>query len=47
MQQFLIDVDKPTGLLVIYATQADSMSRFFSVSLSPAVLSGSRPKAAR
>lgn len=33
MQQFLIDVDKPTGLLVIYAKQADSMSRFFSVSL--------------
>lgn len=24
MQQFLIDVDKPTGLLVIYAKQADS-----------------------
>lgn len=33
MQQFLIDIDKPTGPLVLYAKQADSMSRFFSVSL--------------
>lgn len=33
MQHFNIDIDKPNGFLVLYSKQADSMSRFFSVSL--------------
>lgn len=33
MQQFNIDISQPSGPLVIYASQADSYSRFFSVTV--------------
>lgn len=33
MQQFNIDISQPRGPLVIYASQADSYSRFFSVTV--------------
>ena len=33
MQQFNIDISQPRGPLVLYASQGDSMSRFFSVTV--------------
>lgn len=33
MQNFIVDISAPSGPLVLYAMQADSMSRFFSITV--------------